>query len=305
MTILDAPLECEALVVEAGASELGEIAKLRDIVEPTVAVVTNVSPAHLDGFGSFEGVLAEKTSLLRDVPTCVVGTDPAALLDKAWELTKEVVSAGLSESANVRPDSWQLDELGRGTLSFKGVSYELPLVGKHQLENLMLVLAVASSLDLDLGSVASALLNVNLPAGRCEVLANGAMTIIKDSYNANPSSFKAALETASVLRGKRDFVVVLGTMLELGDDSAELHSKIAAAVMASNPKLVGVLGEFVRAFEPYAQELGDRLVIATESDTLGRRVARRLSGNELVLVKGSRGVRLERAIPFLLSNKET
>ena len=305
LTILEAPLDSDALVVEVGANELGEIAHLRDIVEPSIGVVTNVDHGHLDGFGSFEGVLEEKTSLLAGCPLAIVGTAPPSLALRAERLADRVITAGLDALAAVRPDEWALDELVRGSLIFDGVEIRLPIVGYHQLDNLMLVLAVTKELGLDLPAVAVALEDVRLPAGRCEVLTAGNTTVLHDAYNSNPGSLRALLTAASAMRGGKRLVVVLGSMLELGEDSAALHAKSARDVMNSEPHIVAAMGEFVPAFDSFADMLGDRLIAAEDSETLGRLVSDRLSGGELVIVKGSHGVHLEHAVPFLLSTEET
>ena len=305
LTILEAPLGCDALVVEVGANQLGEIARLRDVVEPSIGVVTNVDHGHLDGFGSFEGVLAEKVSLLAGVPLAVVGSSTPSLAERAEQMAARVVTAGLEDQADVRPDAWRLDEQVRGVVVVDDIEIRLPLVGYHQLENLMLVLAVAKELGLDLSSVAVALEDVQLPSGRCEVLTAGTRMVLQDAYNSNPGSLRALLKAALTMRGERRLVVVLGSMLELGETSGALHDDSAQDVMNAEPHLVGVMGEFVPAFRKFAEVLGDRLITADDSESLGRLVSGRLSGGELVLVKGSRGVHLERAIPFLLSTKET
>ena len=305
LTVLDAPAICDCLVVEVGASEPGEVARLRRVVEPSIGVVTNVAVAHLEGFGTVERVLQEKISLLENVQLAVVGTNPPSLAARAAEVAQRVVTAGLGEAARVRPADWGLDARGRGWLDRGGVRVALPLVGRHQLDNALLALAVAEELGLDRESVAAALGKVRLPPGRCEVLTGGDRTVLHDAYNANPASLTALLETARVLRGGRPLVVVLGTMLELGDNSAKLHAEMAGAVMAAEPDMVAVLGEFVPAFERFARDLGDRLLTADDPESLGRLVAGRLSGGELVLVKGSHGMRLERAVPYLLLSSET
>jgi UDP-N-acetylmuramoyl-tripeptide--D-alanyl-D-alanine ligase len=166
----------------------------------------------------------------------------------------------------------------------------------------MLVLAVAVELGLDLPTVAAALETVSLPGGRCELVTHGDLVILQDTYNANPGSLVALLATAEAMRNDRPLVVVLGTMLELGPESAELHARMADAVMAVEPGLVAALGEFATAFERHREILGDRLLIAADADALGRVLSGRLTGNELVLVKGSRGVRMERAVPHLISD---
>ncbi len=268
-------------------------------------MVTNVAVGHVAGFGSLEGVLSEKTELLREVPVAVVGADPPELAERARAVAGRVVVAGTAPSADVRPEAWELDGDGRVELTFRGASLHLPVVGKHQVDNAMLALAVSEALELELPAVAAALGDVTLPPGRCQVLRSGELIVLHDAYNANPRSLAASLETAAAMRGDRPLVVVLGTMLELGADSAELHATMADRVMRDDPALVALVGEFVPAFERHAGALGDRLITAPDPATLGERVSRRLTGREFVLVKASRGVQLERAIPYLVPDSDT
>ncbi len=303
-TILTAPDDTEALVLEAGANAVGEIERLRGIIEPTVAVVTNVSASHLAGFGSLETVLAEMVSLVRDVPMAVVGTRPEELFEEARRSAHRVISAGTGGRAEVAADEWTVGEEGRVTLTFRGQRIELPLVGRHQVENATIALGVAVELDLDLTRVARALEQVSLPAGRCEVVrwggggGGGGGVILNDSYNANPESMRASLETAADMRGGRPFVAVVGSMLELGEHSSQLHLESAEAILRQNPKLIGATGDFIDAFETLGVP-GDRLVTSRDVEELGSVLRGRLAGNEFVLVKASRGVGLERVIPLL------
>jgi UDP-N-acetylmuramoyl-tripeptide--D-alanyl-D-alanine ligase len=305
LTILAAPDDCEALVVEAGANLPGEIARLRDVIEPSLGVVTNVGAGHLAGFGSLDGVLVEKTALLEGVPKAVVGTEPPELGKRARSLAGAVVTAGLADSAAVRPDEWGLGASGHGWLVFEGIRIDLPVLGKHQLDNAMLMLATALELGLEVSSVRSALQNLELPSGRCEMISCNDRIILQDTYNANPGSLLALLDTARNIRDDRPLVVVLGTMLELGTESLALHAQMADAVMQEQPQLLAVLGEFIPAVARYAHRLGDRLITAEDSDSLGRLVATHLTGNEIVLVKGSHGVHMEHAIPHLTRSDNT
>jgi UDP-N-acetylmuramoyl-tripeptide--D-alanyl-D-alanine ligase len=126
------------------------------------------------------------------------------------------------------------------------------------------------------------------------------MVVLDDTYNANPASMAASLETARTMRGARPLVVVIGTMLELGEESGRLHDAVARRVLEAEPDLIAATGAFVDAFAPYAEKLGDRLITAADPSSLGERLAPRLAVNAFVLLKASRGVRLEQAIPFLL-----
>lgn len=304
LTLLEASDVANALVVECGASEPGEIGRLREVVKPTIGVVTNAARAHLAGFRDLEGVVRDKVSLLSGVPVGVVGTTPPELAAAARREAGKVIVAGLTESADLRPDRWRLDDKGRAEVTFRGHTLRLPLVGRHQAENAMLALAVAAELELDLGTVAEGLADVTLPHGRCEIIRAGDLMIVHDAYNANPASLLAALETAQALRGKRPMAVLVGSMLELGGESRRLHREVADAIVEADPALVGAVGEFVAAFQPHAKRLGTRLVTAADPDALGRAVAERLAGNELVLLKASRGVALERALRYLAPDWE-
>lgn len=302
LTILGAPDDATALVVEAGASLPGEIGKLRDIIEPTIAVVTNVGYAHLEGFGSAERLLLEKASLLDGAPVAVVGNLPA-LVDQAQRRARKVVVVARDEFGEVHPDKVDVDDAGHPILYWMGTSVTLPVLGLHQVDNAMIALAVAREAGVDLTAAVAGLANVQIPAGRGGLVSKGSLTIIDDSYNANPDSILAALETALTYaaRRRRPLVVVLGSMLELGPESARLHAFVADELMSflPAPEIVAAVGDFVPAFARYREALGERLITAPDAETLGPLLTRALRGTEIVLLKASRGVALERVLRHL------
>ena len=302
LTILSAPDDANALVVEAGASLPGEIGKLRDIIEPTIAVVTNVGFAHLEGFGTTERLLQEKASLLDGAPVAVVGNAPA-LVAQAQRRARKVVVVARDEFGEVHPDKVDVDDAGHPILHWMGTSVTLPVLGLHQVDNAMIALAVAREAGVDSKAAVAGLANVQIPAGRGGLLSKGSLTIIDDSYNANPDSILAALETAMTYaaRRRRPLVVVLGSMLELGPESARLHAFVADELMSflPAPEVVAAVGDFVPAFARYREALGERLITAPDAEALGPLLKRALRGNEIVLLKASRGVALERVLRHL------
>jgi len=297
-TILSAPADTEALVIEAGASVQGELRRARAIIEPTVTVTTNVAVSHLDGFGSLDGILAEELDLLDGVALAIVGADPPALGDGARSRAQRVITAGLGRADRV-PQSATVDSTGRATLAVDGQRITLPLLGLHQAANAMLAWTLARELGLDLERTAEALRTLRLPPGRGEVIEAGGLTIINDAYNANPASFLAAIGTARAMRGGRRLVFVAGTMRELGPESARHHNAVAAALIGLEPDVLAVVGEFVPVLKLYAGRLGDRLVTAPDASALGPMLKSRLRGDELVILKASRGAALERILPYL------
>jgi UDP-N-acetylmuramoyl-tripeptide--D-alanyl-D-alanine ligase len=297
-TILSAPDDTEALVLEAGASVRGELERARVIIEPTITVTTNVVVSHLDGFGSLEGILEEELDLLTGVPLALVGTDPPALAEAARQRAQRVVTVGLGR-ADRTPQSASVDTTGRPTLMVQGLRITLPLLGQHQAANAMLAWTLGQEVGVDPEAAAEALRNLKLPFGRGELIDAGGLTIVNDAYNANPASFMAAIATARAMRMGRRLVFVAGTMRELGPESARHHAAVAAALVGLEPDLLAVVGEFVPVLAPYAGRLKDRLLSAPDAASLGPLLRSRLRGDELVVLKASRGVALERILPYL------
>ena len=300
LTILEAPDGTEALVVEAGANLPGEIARYREIIEPSITVITNTVAGHLEGFGNLAGVVKEKLALTEGVPLAIVGTDPPALAEGAERLARRVLTAGLRGAALV-PERVELDHEARPIIAIGGEVFTLAARGLHQADNAVRAWAVVEELGLDRGAAARALERFTIPGGRGELLQVGQLTILNDCYNANPQSFRAAIATAKAIRGARRLVFVAGTMRELGADTVTLHREVAEALLKLDPDLLAAVGEFVPALAPYAARLGERLVTAADPIALGPLLTERLQGDEVVVLKASRGVALERILPALVA----
>jgi UDP-N-acetylmuramoyl-tripeptide--D-alanyl-D-alanine ligase len=297
-TILEAPSGTEALIVEAGANLPGEIARYREIIEPSIAIVTNAVAGHLEGFGSLAGVVEEKLSLTDQVPLAIVGTDPPTLAEGARRRARQVRTAGLHD-ADLVPERVTLDETARPVVTVRGYTFRLAARGLHQADNAIRVWAAAEALEIDPKLARAALEQFSIPGGRGELLQEGQLTILNDCYNANPQSFRAAIATAAALRRDRRLVFVAGTMRELGNDSEALHREIGEALVDLHPELLAVVGDFVPALAPYAGALRHRLITAPDPIALGPLLAQHLRGDELVILKASRGVALERILPAL------
>lgn len=299
LTILEAPAETEAMVVEAGANLPGEIARYREIVDPTITIVTNAVAGHLEGFGSLAGVLAEKLSLTDGVELAVVGTEPAELAAGARARARRVRTAGL-QGADLVPDRVDVGPDARPVLRLGGVTFTLAARGMHQADNAVRVWAVVEELGLDRAVAGRALERFRLPGGRGELMEANGLTILNDCYNANPQSFRSVIATARALRGQRRLVMVAGTMRELGADSERLHAQVAEELVELEPDLLAVVGDFVPALAPHAHRLGDRLITAADPPALAPLLAARVGPGDVVVLKASRGVALERVLPALV-----
>jgi UDP-N-acetylmuramoyl-tripeptide--D-alanyl-D-alanine ligase len=209
-----------------------------------------------------------------------------------------VITAGLARADRV-PQSVAMDSTGHPTLTVEDQRIRLPLLGQHQATNAMLAWTLVQELGLDRVACADRLRSLRIPGGRGELIEAGGLTIINDAYNANPASFLAAIATARAMRGSRRLVFVAGTMRELGADAARHHAGVAAALVGLEADLLAAVGEFVPVLQLYAARLGDRLLVAPDAPTMGPLLKARLVGDELVVLKASRGIALERILPFL------
>ncbi len=304
LTLLDAPGDAEALVVEIGTNAPGEIARLAEMVEPDVGIVTGVAEGHLEGFGTIEGVLREKTTLLsrlRPGGLALVADEPASLPERARSLARRVRVAGWSDRADpdLRADSLLIDEAGRVRFSWQGRDVALPFGGRAHVRNALLALALGMEWGVDMDAAIAALESLPAPKMRGEVHRFGALSVIADCYNANPASLAAAVDTLLSMPRAGGRVVVVGSMLELGAQAASLHRESARQIAQADVDLVVGTGMFVDAFAPFAGQLGDRLVLADDAEEAFEPMAERMTGGEVVLLKGSRGVALERLIPRL------
>jgi UDP-N-acetylmuramoyl-tripeptide--D-alanyl-D-alanine ligase len=240
----------------------------------------------------------EKLSLSNGAELAVVGVDPPALAAGARRRAHRVRTAAL-EGAELVPRRVELGPDARPVLTMDGTTFTLAARGLHQADNAVRVWAVAEELKLDLRAVAEALERFTLPAGRGELLQVGRLTVLNDCYNANPQSFRAVIATARSLRQDRRLVFVAGTMRELGAESERLHTQVARDLVELEPDLLAAVGEFVPALEPHRERLRERLLTAADPLALGPLLSERLRGDEVVVLKASRGVALERILPAI------
>jgi UDP-N-acetylmuramoyl-tripeptide--D-alanyl-D-alanine ligase len=262
-------------------------------------MVTNAVAGHLEGFGSLGGVLEEKLSLTQEVDLAIVGTEPAELAAGARKRARRVRTAALT-GADLVPDRVEPGPEARPVLTIGGVTFTLAARGLHQADNAVRVWAVVEELGLDRAASARALEGFRLPGGRGELLETNGLTILNDCYNANPQSFRSVIATARALRGSRRLVMVAGTMRELGSDAERLHGEVARALVELEPDVLAAVGEFVPALAPYADQLGPRLVTAPDPLLLAPLLAARVRPGDVVVLKASRGVALERVLPALV-----
>jgi UDP-N-acetylmuramoyl-tripeptide--D-alanyl-D-alanine ligase len=299
LTLLGLPDDADVAVVEIGTNHPGEVATLRALVEPDVAIVTSIGEEHLEGFGDLQGVLREETSVFVGVPVAVVPAGQPAIGEVARGLAESTISAGL-QAGEVKPNTWEIAPDGTGVLRFGDVEVRPPLRGEHNLRNAMLAIAAARVLGVSLADAAAGIARTPALPMRSAWLTIGAFTVIHDAYNANPASAREALRMLASLETPRQRVAILGSMLELGPTGPALHDEIARLALAGPAQIVAGIGEFARAL-PAVGTGGDRVVVASDVPELWSTLAPRLAPDAVILLKGSRGMKLERLIPLIES----
>jgi UDP-N-acetylmuramoyl-tripeptide--D-alanyl-D-alanine ligase len=300
LTLLALPDDADIAVVELGTNQPGEIALLRSITEPDVAIVTTVQEEHLEGLGDLAGVMREEAAVLDGVPLAVVPVAEETLVAEARRRARRVVTAGLG-SGDFAATSYGLASDGTGRLTVGDVRVTVPLRGEHNLRNALLALAVTRECGvpaLEAAGAIGAIEVARLPAMRSSVEPLGRALLINDAYNSNPGSARAALALLARVGGARQRVAVLGTMRELGAQATRAHREIAQAALDSGAHVVAGIGDFAQALDSLAP--GDsRVVTAADVDDLWPRLRARLADDAAILLKASRGVRLERLVVHL------
>jgi UDP-N-acetylmuramoyl-tripeptide--D-alanyl-D-alanine ligase len=297
LTLLAIPDDADVAVVEIGTNHPGEVALLRELVEPDVAILTSIGEEHLEGLGDLAGVLREESAVFADVPVAIVPAGQPEIGDAARGLAKSVVSAGLA-GGDVRPDRWSISPDGAGVLRFGEVEVKPPLRGEHNLRNAMLAIATARALGVSMEDAASGIARTPALPMRSAWVSIGTFTVINDAYNANPASARESLRMLASVDTPRQRVAVLGSMLELGLAGPALHDEIARLALAGPAQIVAGIGEFARALAA-AGPNDARVVTAPDVPELWSLLSPRLAADAMILLKGSRGTRLERLIPLI------
>jgi UDP-N-acetylmuramoyl-tripeptide--D-alanyl-D-alanine ligase len=299
LTLLATPDHADVAVIEMGVNVPGEMVRLRGIVEPEIAVMTSVSEEHLEGLGSLEGVMREESQLFDGAQVAIVPATQPEIAEAARGRAAIVVTAGL-DTGDVRASRWSAGTDGVGELEIDGVLVRPPTRGAHNLRNAMLALAVARELGLSMEDAARGIARASFPSMRMEMapLGTGGATLINDAYNASPASMRAAIDVLAGSGAGRQRVAVLGSMRELGVHAPRLHEEVARAALASPVEIVAGMGEIGHALRAVAN--GDpRVVVAEDVDELWIALAPRLARDAVILLKASRGVKLERLVPPL------
>ena len=307
LTLLAMPQDTEYAVLEMGAGKPGDIAYLAAIARPDIGLVNTIAPAHLERMGSVEGVAETKGALYQALPVdgvAIINADDAfASFFAGLAGSRRQLRFGLDHKADIGADI--IDQRVDGShfvlsTPVGDADVHLPLAGRHNIANAMAAAAIALALDVPLDTIVDGLEQVPGVAGRLQLeRMPGGWTLIDDSYNANPGSVGAAIDTLSLAEGER--WLVLGDMAELGGNATALHAGIGERARAQGIDRLFAVGPLsasaVKAFGERGEHFADKAALAV---ALGQQ----LHGGVTCLIKGSRSAGMDQVVAVLRNNKK-
>ena len=305
MTLFRLTAAHDVAVIEMGISEHHGLTYLCEIADPTIGVITNIGPTHLEFLGSVEGVAQAKGELLEylDESSMTILNFDDLYLPK--ERAKgRLLGFGIDEICQFRGEGLVLDQGGCGCFSLQGRNFSLSIPGRHNVYNALAATAVGAALEVPLEDAAAALKTFVPTRLRSQLTRHNGIRLLNDSYNANPASMRAALTTLTELEpepgGRR--VAVLGDMLELGETEIGAHQDLGRDAAAAGVDVVyafGALAETVAAAATEKGMLAGGVLAFDDKGLLAEALMSLLKPGDVVLVKGSRGVALEEVVELL------
>jgi UDP-N-acetylmuramoyl-tripeptide--D-alanyl-D-alanine ligase len=294
--------EHDLAVIEMGMSHAGEIAALAKIAQPEIGVVTNVAPVHLEFFDSVAGIARAKYELIEALPAggvAVLNGDDEYVSQFGRDFRGKVVLYGLRATADVRAEN--LEPRGSDGSNFDVVvgscreKAVLQLVGTHNIYNALAAVAVGLERGMNPSEAVAALASLTPADKRGQVVKLGNITAINDCYNCNPKALEAMVDALAAMPAKRR-IVVAGAMLELGPAGDDLHRQAGRYIASKKIDfLLGVQGQAQQMVEA-ARQAGMQAEFVVTPEEAGEWLARESRDGDVVLMKASRGVKLERAL---------
>lgn len=304
--------EHEALVVEMGMNNLGEISVLTNIAKPNVAVITNVGTSHIGNLGSRDNILKAKLEILEGLAKdgiLIINKDND-LLKKWYEENKEnyrVKTYGIKEKSDfIAYDIMCKEDCSTYKIDINNNTYdiELRIVGEHFVLNSLCAISVASIFEIPMNKIISGILNFELTKNRMEIKKKNNITIINDCYNANYDSMKAVLDFLGTNKNNRK-IAVLGDMLELGEFSVELHKKVGMEVSKNKIDILITVGKSSKNISSSAKDCGmdkNNIFEFSNNKEAINKIKAIMEENDIILVKASNGMKFKEIVDGILKD---
>lgn len=303
MTLLSAEGGGDYVICEVGTNSPGEVGRLARTIRPDIGVVTSIAAAHVEGFGSVERIAAEKGALLgwlENEKTGVVYADNPEFNRVLKGCEARLIRFGVSPEADLRLTDYRRQGWGQRFEVNDHLHVRLAVPGRHNALNAIAAMAVSARFGFSQEEAAAALADFTLPPMRMELVEMGSVTVVNDTYNANPSSLRAAIEVVAEAASGR-LVAIVGDMLEMGEHSRMFHEEIGTLLASRGFDLVVGIGALGTVVADKAAERGLKAAVFAGTEEACRGIADHLCANDTVLIKGSRAMQLENLFPALRS----
>ena len=313
LTLFQLDRSHEVVVLEMAMRGLGEIRRLASIAKPLVGVITNIGIAHIERLGSQGAIANAKAEMLEELPPdglAVINAEDGYYAVMRHRFGGRVVSFGSCKGADVVGARIKCSNLGRYSfvLLVEGgaVEVKMPVLGHHNVYNALAAAAAAVGMGVDLRTIRDGLENFSPLAMRMELVESKAgYVILNDTYNASPASMFSALKTLDALTGHKRKIAVLGDMLELGGYAPKAHRDIGGSLAGGGIHMLVTVGPLAEMIADGARDAGfpdERIQSYADSSEAAQKLAGQIVAGDAVLVKGSRGVKMEEIVRVLLSD---
>lgn len=292
-------------VLEMGMNHAGEIRFLAQIARPDIGVITNVGTAHIENFTGIEGIALAKRELIEELGpagTAILNNDDPFVRDFAKIHPGRTITYGIEPGADIRAENLHLHADG-AAFTVDGIPFEIELPGRHGVLNVLAAIAAGRALDIPLETLAARAHTLKSGKMRGERISHNGVTLLNDCYNSNPEAAKAMLDTLAALPAHRH-IAVLGEMLELGDFAEKLHSDVGAHAAARKIDIVLAVKGAARhiAESAAAAHAGTQAFFFDDPAAAGDALRSLALPGDVVLLKGSRGTRVETALERFMAN---
>lgn len=304
-TIMEMNLDDEAIILEMGTERFGEISTLTNIANSDIAVITNIGDSHLLELGTKENIARAKFEILEGLKPdgiFIYNNDDDILREviREYSIRHRVIKIGTREDSDVVIRPIHSDETG-SSFSIGEYAYSINLIGKHQIFNSAVAITIAGILGMDYPSIVKGLSNIEMTGMRMELMRLESFDVLNDCYKSNPQSLMSCIETVYDMKGYSNKILILSDMLELGENEEKLHFNIGQKIDKNKVNHVICTGKLAREIYNGANRnfgINNIFYFENKRDVV-KKVKELLTPNTLVMVKGSRGMKLEEVIEQL------
>lgn len=304
-TIMEMNLDDEVIILEMGMDHFGEISRLSNIANPDIALITNIGDSHLENLHTKENIARAKYEILEGLKKdgiFIYNNDDDILNEviREYSILQKIIKVGTKENSDILISPITSDENG-STFSIGEYAYSISFIGKHQIYNASFAITIAALLGMSYPEIARALLDVELTSMRMELMHMQSFDVLNDCYKSNPQSLLSCIETVYSMKGYKNKILILSDMLELGETEEKLHFNVGEKIDKNKIDYVICIGKLAKEiYNGAGRNFNSNNIFYFESkDDVVKKVREIISKDTLIMVKGSRSMKMEEIVEKL------